>query len=362
MADINIPPGLTFRKTLNEGKLFDSVTKNTKSLADNLAEQYKNSEFLAKALEKFEKQLNEDIADKEKEHKEYLDFMKSQNYTLDEIIAQQKKNANEIKKFKEDSLKEYNKTVNETQQQITRLKKGVDASLESYKDTQKRLHAEVKKLMDAGATTAEISAYLRKNEDVYQEASREMVSSLDKVKEELSEMAKNGSLDEGTKFQLKQQLRLLEKSYNLEEAHFAKQYKIFQEMNEELDSLQKSQEERDKKEKREQKGKFKDTLLTTMLGPFRLLTDPISQMLHNNRDTFDQLQHKTEQREEKLEVYEKSRKELNKLAEEQRENARLEALMSGADASKYEKPSISQNGMKALKESFTPKALISGLK
>jgi hypothetical protein len=362
MADTGIPPGLTLRKTLDEVKLFDNVTKNTKDLAANLAKQYASVDFLAETQKKFQKHLNDDIAARKKEHEEYLLFMEQQGYSKKEIESQQKQNLLEIEKLRNDALKEYNKTTAETQQNIDQLKKDVDQSILSYKDFQERMFKEVAKLKEAGASSDEIAAYLKKNEDVYQEASREMIASLDHVKDGLADLAKNENFDEDTRFQLKKQLRILEKSYDLEEFYFNKQYKIFEGMNEDLNRLRESQEEADKKEKRQQKGKFKDTLLTTMLGPFRLLTDPISRMLNSNRGTFEQFQHKTEQKDEKLEIYEKSRIQLNKLAEEDRENARLEALISGADASEFEKPSAASAGMKALGESFTPKAFLTGLK
>jgi hypothetical protein len=99
-----------------------------------------------------------------------------------------------------------------------------------------------------------------------------------------------------------------------------------------------------------------------MLGPFRLLADSVSRMLNNNRDTFEQFQHGTELREEKFEIYENSRKELNKLDDEDRENSRLAALLSGTDASPFEKPVAKESGINALKDSFTPAALLDGLK
>jgi hypothetical protein len=363
MADNSIPPGLTIRKTTEEIKLFDSVTKSIKDQANELAGIYKDKEFSVKLMANFEENLKKDIADKKEEHDRYIEFLKKQGATQDELEKQIKSHDQELKKFTDDSRKEYNKTINETQNQIDRLKEGVDKSLDSYKNFQRQVSADIKKLKDGGASSAEISAYLKKNADFYKENTQEMKSALDKVKDELAELSRNENITDDQKYLLRKQLLALEKSYDLEESHFNKQYKIFEEMNDELSSLQRSQEEADKKEKRQQKGKFKDTLLATMLGPFRLLTDPISKMLHN-RDTFEQFQHKTEQKEEKFEIYEKSRKELNKLADEERENSRFEALMSGDkdEASKFEKPSIVNAGVNALIASFTPAALLTGLK
>ena len=133
-------------------------------------------------------------------------------------------------------------------------------------------------------------------------------------------------------------------------------------MNDDLERLRESDEDRRQKEKRQQRGKFKDTLLTTMLGPFRIITDPLLQAINNNRDTFETLNNRTERAEEKYEIYEKSRKELKKLDEEKQADDRLMALTSGAGATPLDKPSIAKAGMGAIRDSFSPKALLADLK
>jgi DNA repair exonuclease SbcCD ATPase subunit len=387
MADSGIPPGLTIRKTKEEVALFRSVNEAIKQQADELSRLYENNSFLNKSQEKFQKNLDDDIEAKKKEHQQYLDDLREEHQrNIDRIKNQEKSqekiaeelakqtqintkvienreiaNAKEIEKLRKDSFRNYQNSLSNTQKTIQSLKTSADKRLQSYEDFQKRMLAEIKQLKDAGASSEEISAYLKKNQDRYQEASKEMASGLHKIKDVMEELSNNDNLDSEVTFTLKRQLRLLEKSYDLEEARFTKQYKIFEAMNEDLNRLRESQEEADKKEKRQQKGKIKDTLITTMLGPFRLLTDPISQFLHNNRDTFEQLQHKTEQKEAKIEIYEKSRKELNKLAEEKRESERLAALMSGADADIYARPSIAGAGISAIQSAVNPLNILRGL-
>jgi hypothetical protein len=356
----DIPEGLHLLTA--EKHLLDRVSKDFNGPSEKLDEIYKSVEFQQKAQRKFTDEWQKRIKEETAKNAEYYKNMRDTGYSQAEIDRQRKKDEEELRKLELKERNELLRSLEDTSENIKNLRKGVDDSLKSYKDFQEQVKRDIKQLRESGASNKEIEAYLKKNKDFYDENTKSMVSALDKFKNELSELANGENVSAEDKYILNKQLRVLEKSYDLQEANFNKQAKIFEQMNEDLDRLRESDEEQRKKERRQTRGKFKDTLLTTMLGPFRLIADPLLKAFNNNRDTFGTLEHRSEKTEARYEIYEKSRVELNKLAEDQREDARIAALMSGADTSHFEKPAAAAAGMKALRESFTPKALLSGLK
>jgi hypothetical protein len=356
----DIPEGLHLLTA--EKHLLDRVSKDFNGPADKLAEIYKSAEFQQKANQKFTEEWQKRVKEENAKNAEYYKNMRDTGYSQAEIDRQRKKDEEDSRKLELKEKNEFLRSLADTSENIKNLRQGVDDSLKSYKDFQEQVKRDIKQLKESGATDKEIEAYLKKNKDFYDENTKSMISALDKFKNELSGLANGENISAEDKYILNKQLRMLEKSYDLQEANFNKQSKIFEQMNEDLDRLRESEEEQRKKERRQTRGKFRDTLLTTMLGPFRLITDPLLKAFNNNRDTFGTLEHRSEKTEAKYEIYEKSRSELNKLAEDRQEDARIAALMSGADTSIFEKPAAATAGMKALRESFAPKALLAGLK
>jgi hypothetical protein len=363
MAD-DIPPGLhPLLKEKESNKVLRDAVGSSKDVVDNLIKALTSDDYKKTNKDKFNQDLAKERKEFVKRNNEILASLKKQNETEEAINEKRAELDQELKSFLAEQRKEFKKNNEEQLKSIQLLKNDVDKQFVSYQDFQKQILEDVKRLRASGASAQEITAYLKKNEDWYQENTKDMVSALDKVRNELGTITDNDkNLNMESKYILNKQLRVLEKSYDLQEANFNKQSKIFEQMNEDLERLRESEEETKKKERRQQRGKFKDTLLTTMLGPFRLIADPLLKAVNNNRDTFETLSNRTEKAEARYEIYESSRVELNKLADEQREEGRLAALMSGADTSTFEKPTITDAGIKALKESFTPKALLTGLK
>ena len=342
----SIPDGLTLLTA--EKHLLSRVTKDFNDPANKLAEMFQSVEFQQKAQEKFNLQWQKKLLELQAENAEYIKEMQNDGASKAEIRKQQQNDEKKIKEEEHKARRELNKSLQESVDSIANLKQGLDDSLKSYRDFQEQVKHDIKRLKESGATDQEIAAYLKQNKDYYDENTKSMISALDKFKDELSDLANNENVDAHDKYILNKQLRMLEKSYDLQEANFNKQAKIFQEMNDDLEQLRESDEEQRRKNRRQTQGKFKDTLLTMMLGPLRGIVDPIAKAFNSGKDTFESLQARTEKAEERYEIYEKTRAELNKLAEERREESRLAALMAGVGTTELDKTAITDDGAKAL--------------
>jgi len=363
MAENTIPEGLHFLSLDNEANTFKNSARGLSEAADKIKKIFEQGDFQRRANDRFNADLNKTLREMAADHDARLkEFSKDDSVSEDQIARFKKELEKELKDYEQRTRKDFAEQSASTLNNITKLTESTNASLKAHKEFQAKIAQDVLDLKRSGASSEDIVAFIKQNEEYFKTNTRSMTEALDKAVNELSDIVKSDDIDEANKYILNKQLKILEKSYDLESTHFEKQKKIFEDMNEDLARLRESDEETRKKERRQTRGKFKDTLLTTLLGPFRLIADPMLKAFNNNRDTFETLNNRTERAEARYEVYEKSRVEMNKLNDEKREEDRLAALMAGADTSAYEKPTITDAGIKALKESFTPKALLSGLK
>jgi hypothetical protein len=227
--------------------------------------------------------------------------------------------------------------------ELLELKKTFEASARKYAQEQNVIAAEISKMREGGATEQEILAYIKKNSGIYRESSQKMQSSFKLFHDSLNTMTEDSkALSYEERLLLKRQLSTMEKNYELQLTYEDKRQQIFDEMNESLAQLRKSDEEKNVKEKRQGHSTLKNTLLTTFLGPLRLLTDPllkvVNQISHNEegQDTFATLQALSKNKEQEFDIRDAAQKKLNELELERSKSDYVEQLMRHSDAGQLE--------------------------
>jgi hypothetical protein len=227
--------------------------------------------------------------------------------------------------------------------ELLELKKTFEEGAKKYAQEQNAIAAEISKMREGGATEEEILAYIKKNSNIYRESSQEMQSNFKSFHDSLEKMTEDSKvLNYEERLILKRQLSMMEKSYELQLTYQDKRQQIFDEMNESLAQLRKSDEEKNIKEKRQGHATLKNTLLTTFLGPLRLITDPllkvVNQVNHNEegRDTFATLQALSGKKEQEYDIRDDAQKKLNELELERGKSDYVDQLMGQSDAGRLE--------------------------
>jgi hypothetical protein len=288
MANDDIPSGLHIQEIESEKALFESAVGKSKNQIDDLVKKmekaFSNPKMLEEMQKRFQENLDREVNERRKEQDESRKQMAEWGYTEKEIARQKKDDEQELAKIRKKSFEAVSKSIDGTRESVIRLQSGLDKSLKSYKDFQNQVVNDIKELTLNGAPDSEVTAYLKKYSKMREESTRDMVSSLDSVKDEIAELIKSDILDSKTKFRLKKQLLDLERSYDPDAAK--EKDNIFKELNGQVKNIFiESKESRiaeleqlkiDKeREKREKGANKKGKLLTALLGPLRMVTDPI---------------------------------------------------------------------------------------
>lgn len=97
---------------------------------------------------------------------------------------------NKIARALNDQVDKFKEAQENHLKEIQKLKDDAEKSYKQHAEFQKQILNDVKKLRAGGASDAEITAYLKKNNDYFQENHKEMVDSLSRVNEKISDLTK----------------------------------------------------------------------------------------------------------------------------------------------------------------------------
>ena len=287
MADITFPAGLTKEVKSDEGFFIDAVNA-TRTQADTVLDRI-NKAFKSENFEKQQKLLIEqnkiEIENLRLQQEANREAMK-EHMSAAELQLQVDEDKRELKDLQKNFLKELSSTTKETEKTITSLKNNLEKNFTSFQELEAQIVLDMNENRNKNKSILEIKAYEKKYNEIREENTKKMMSAIEDVENELSELSKNGMLDAKTRHELMKQLIDLREQVDISKVK--ERDALIEELNEnaknifieskqskiaELEQLKLDKE----REKRERGATKKGSLLTTMLGPLRLITDPLLQ-------------------------------------------------------------------------------------
>jgi hypothetical protein len=209
-----------------------------------------------------------------------------------------------------------------TLEQLTAFGKEFKKAQGRYEQEQKALNVMVQSMRRAGATESEILAFVKKNANVTMKSTRDIQDAIIDTKRRISDLVeKSEDLGGEDRLIMRQQLAMLENSVQFQKNYADIQSELMANMDQSLEDLyreskakrrqdelrdrleesrrledkkfQKSRDEADKKlqerrEKEDKKANNKGSLLTAMLGPLRLFTDPILKVVSKDSENTEE--------------------------------------------------------------------------
>jgi hypothetical protein len=288
MVNDDIPSGLHIQKIESDKVFFGNAVDAYKDQADNvvnkLEKSFSDPKLLEEMQKKFKENLDKEISERRKEQEEFRKQMTEWGSTEKEIAKQKQNDEQELAKIRRKAFEDASKSIEDAKESVIRLQSGLDKSLKTYADFQDQVVNDIKELTLNGASDSEVAAYLKNYSKMQEESTQNMISSLGSIKDEIADLVKSDILDSKTKFTLTKQLLDLERIYDPDAAK--EKDNVFKELNDQVKGIFiESKESRiaeleqlkiDKeREKRERGANKKGKLLTTLLGPLRMFTDPI---------------------------------------------------------------------------------------
>jgi hypothetical protein len=209
-----------------------------------------------------------------------------------------------------------------TSEQLASFGKEFKKAQDRYEQEQKALGVMVQSMKRAGAAESEILAFIKKNADATMKSTRDIQDAITDTKRKVSDLVeKSEAIGGEDRLIMRRQLAMLEKSVQFQKNYADVQSESMANMNRSLeelyaeskakrrqdelrDRLEESRRLEDKKfqnargdadkklqerrEKEDRKANNKGSLLTAMLGPLRLFTDPIVKVISKDGENTEE--------------------------------------------------------------------------
>jgi hypothetical protein len=205
---------------------------------------------------------------------------------------------------------------------IKQIHKKLSVAGKQWADEQKEIGILIETMKRSGASETEMLAFLKKNAGVYMQSTLDVQKSIQDVHRDFTRLYEDSSaLSAKDRIDMREQLALMERSVQFQENYADTQQEIMDSLNKGIDDLveeakvkkrqdelrdrleesrrledknfQKARDDEDKKlqKRRDKEDKWTDkkgSLFTAMLGPLRLLTDPISKLITKDSENTEE--------------------------------------------------------------------------